>query len=154
MSHLRPYVLVYRESPNGWICVEVGEESFYALWYGWINARSSIGRPLGQFPGGDEIARLINLPFEEIRRTSGARLDEVVSMIPREPGGDFMPTAYKRLLLGSRFPDGTFALMTFVDRSDEIRITGLSQEMLERMPADAITSFVAGQVKKERSFQI
>lgn len=141
-EHLRPYLLVYRDSPNGWICVELGEESFYALWYGWINARSSIGRTLGEFPGGDDFARLLGQSFDEIQQSYGARLDEVVTMIPREQGGTPIPTAYKRLLMGSRFPDGTFALIAAVDRSDEIRIAGLDQSILEAMPEDAVSSFV------------
>jgi hypothetical protein len=137
----RPYILVYRDSPNGWICVELGEESFYTKWWGWSNARSSIGRPLGQFPGGPEFAEMLNVPFREVQATGAVRLDEVVTQIPREDNGLPIPLAYKRLLLASRFPDGSFALIAVVDRSRSVTISGLDQSTLDVMPADAIVAF-------------
>lgn len=138
---IRPYVLVYRDSPNGWICVEVGEKSFYTEWWGWTNARSSIGRPLGEFPGGPEFEAMLNFPFLEVQANGGVRLDEVVTQIPREQGGVPIPLAYKRLLMGARFPDHSFALIAAVDRSKEITISGLDQSTLNTMPEDAYVSF-------------
>lgn len=137
----RPYVLVYRDSPSGWLCVELGEESFYTKWWGWKNARSSIGRPLGQFPGGPEFEAMLDVPFREVQANGGVRLDEVVTQIPRDEGGAPIPLAYKRLLLASRFPDGSFALIAVVDRSRSITISGLDQTTLSDMPMDAIVSF-------------
>ncbi|MGJ8590806.1 MAG: LysR family transcriptional regulator, partial [Yoonia sp.] len=137
----RPYILVYRDSPSGWLCVEVGEKSFYTKWWGWKNARSSIGRPLGQFPGGPEFEAMLDVPFREVQAHGGVRLDEVVTQIPREEGGGPIPLAYKRLLMASRFPDGSFALIAVVDRSRSITISGLDQSTLKVMPSDAIVSF-------------
>lgn len=141
MAKIRPHVLVYRDSPSGWICVELGEESFYSRWWGWRDARSAIGRPLGEFPGGEDFAQMLEQPFREIQASRGVRLDEVVTRLPREKGGKPVPVAYQRLLLGGRFPDGSFALIAVVDRSEKIGIAGLDQSVLEAMPADAITSF-------------
>ncbi len=140
---MRPFVLVYRHTPHGWICVEIGEESFYAQWWGWANARSSIGRGLGEFPGGPEFENLINQSFEEVQASGGLRLDEVVTQIPRSADTPPEPLAYHRLLMGGRFPDGSFALITVVDRSETIRIKGLDQEVLELMPADARVTYPA-----------
>lgn len=137
LQEVRPYLLVYRYTENGWICVEIGEKSFYAGWWGWSHARSSIGRSLGKFPGGVEFESLVNQSFEEVMATGGMRLDEVVTQFPREAGGVPKPLAYQRLLLGGRFPDNSFALITIVERSQEIRIRGLDQSVLEQMPADA-----------------
>ena len=138
---MRPYVLVYRDSPNGWICIELGQESFYTKWWGLKNARSSIGRPLGQFPGGPEFEAMLNAPFREVQANGGVRLDEVVTQIPREEGEQPIPLAYKRLLLASRFPDGSFALIAAIDRSRHISIAGLDQSTLDVMPLDAIVAF-------------
>lgn len=138
---LRPYVLVYRDTPSGWICVEVGERSFYAGWWGWANARSSIGRPLGKFPGGEEFEALLTQPFSEVQQNGGARLDEVATQIPREEGGPPIPLVYKRLLLGARFPDHSFALIAVVDRADKVTISGLDQGILGEMPPDAQVDF-------------
>ncbi|WP_254655283.1 helix-turn-helix domain-containing protein [Roseobacter sp. GAI101] len=138
---LRPYVLVYRDSPNGWICIELGQESFYTKWWGWKNARSSIGRPLGQFPGGPEFEAMLNAPFREVQANGGVRLDEVVTQIPRKEGAKPIPLAYKRLLMASRFPDRSFALIAAIDRSRYISIAGLDQSTLDVMPSDAIVAF-------------
>lgn len=142
-AEIRPYVLVYRDTPHGWLCVEIGERSFYAEWLGWKIARSSVGKNLGAFPGGPEFESLLNQPFNEVKASGGIRLDEVVTQIPREPNATPVPLAYQRLLLGGRFPDDSFALIAVVDRSEKIRIDALDQTTLERMPADATVSFFA-----------
>ena len=46
MAKVRPHIVVYRENADKWICVEVGEKSFYSAWFGWVRARSSVGRSL------------------------------------------------------------------------------------------------------------
>jgi len=138
---MRPYVLVYRDSPNGWICTEVGEKSFYTQWWGWSNARSSIGRPLKLFPGGPEFENMLNFPFREVEATNGVRLDEVVTQIPREEGGHPVPLAYKRLLMAGRYPDKSFALIAAVDRSTSVNIEGVDDTFLQEMPLDAKVTF-------------
>lgn len=148
MAPIRPYMLVYRSSPSGWICVELGEESFYSQWWGWRNARSAVGRPLGEFPGGEDFAQILERPFREIQASRGMRLDEVVTSLPREKGGAPVPAAYQRLLLGGRFPDGSFALIAVVDRSEKIGIPGVDQSLLDNMPSDAISRFGTEASKK------
>ena len=148
-ADLRPYIVVYRDSPNGWICVEVGQESFYTKWWGWAYASSSIGLPLSKFPGGPEFEAMLNYPFREVQANGGMRLDEVVTQIPREEGGPPIPLAYKRLLLASRFADGSFALIAAVDRSRRITIDGMDQSTLDVMPSDACVDFRAAQPKIE-----
>ncbi len=138
---MRPYVLVYRDSPNGWICTEVGEKSFYTQWWGWSNARSSIGRPIKLFPGGPEFENMLNYPFREVEATCGVRLDEVVTEIPREEGGAPVPLAYKRLLMAGRYPDKSFALIAAVDRSSSVNIVGVDDSFLREMPLDAKVTF-------------
>lgn len=139
---IRPYVLVYRDSPSGWICIEVGQESFYTNWWGWENARSSIGRPLANFPGGPEFEAMLDFPFREVQANGGVRLDEIVTQIPRDTAsGELIPLAYKRLLMASRFPDGSLALISAVDRSRHVTISGLDQAAMSGMPDDAIVRF-------------
>ncbi|MEM6304872.1 MAG: LysR family transcriptional regulator [Pseudomonadota bacterium] len=141
MQAVRPYMLVYRESPNGWICVEVGESSIFTQWWGWANARSSIGRPLNQLPGGDELALLMEVPLREVRATHGMRLDQVVTKMPRSSGAPPQVIVFDRLLLGARFPDGSFALISVVDRPGSIAIDGLEPSILKEMPEDVKTDF-------------
>lgn len=141
MQVVRPYTLVYRDTPSGWICVEVGERSFYSTWWGWANARSSIGRSLEQFPGGPEFAKIMDVPYREVQANHSLRLDQVVTKMPREPDGPLLPVCFDRLLLGSRLPDGSFALITVVDRPEEIKISGLDQSWLDGMPVDVNVDF-------------
>lgn len=150
MSHVRPYFMVFRDSASGWVCVELGEESSYVSWFGLANARSSIGRNVGQMPGGDDFARLLNMPFAEVQKTQNVRLDHIHTQIKREESGALIPISYQRLLLGSQFPDGSFALVSVVDRCFDIDIYGLDSEIIHRMPADMVMSFGDGLLKYER----
>ena len=138
---IRPYVLVYRDSPSGWLCTEVGEKSFYTQWWGWANARSSIGRPLKQFAGGPDFESMLNHTFREVEATSGVRLDEVVTTAPREEGGQVVPAAYKRLLMAGRYPDKSFALIAAIDRCWSVSVEGVDAAFLDKMPKDARVVF-------------
>ncbi|WP_300033752.1 LysR family transcriptional regulator [uncultured Roseobacter sp.] len=151
MAHIRPYLMVYRESPTGWICVEMGEKSFYSIWFGWTNARSSIGRPIGQFPGGQDFALMLDLPYKDVKTTGGCRLDQIFTQVPRMPGGDVVPTAYHRMLMGGAFPDGSFALIAVLDRSREMNIPGLGAEVLDLAPMDSQVDFDPSCVKYEQA---
>jgi hypothetical protein len=141
MKAVRPYFLVYRDTPSGWICVEVGEKSFYSKWWGWAEARSSIGRSLGEFPGGEEFATIMDTPFREVQKNHSLRLDQVAARVPREPGGDPKAICFQRLLMGVRMPDGSFALVTVVDRAEKMAVSGVDQRWIDDMPADATVDF-------------
>lgn len=141
MDAVRPYVLVYRETPSGWICVEVGSDSFFSNWWGWAEARSSVGRPLDQFPGGLEVAAIMKLPFLEVQSTDGMRLDQVATITPRGENRTPTPVVFNRLLLGSRMPDGTFAMVVVVDKPKALTISNLDPSYLEDMPNDIAVDF-------------
>lgn len=129
MAKIRPYIVAYRDNASGWICVEVGEQSFYSIWVGWATARSSVGTPLTQFPGGHSAASIIDAPFQAIGVGHGIRVDQVVTKLPRGDGPPEL-VAFDRLLMGVTLPDGSPAIMSVTDRSCEIRISGLTQEIL------------------------
>ena len=121
---IRPYAMVYRNSPNGWICVELGEQSSYVSWFGLANARSSVGRVLGELPGGPDFGRLLSMPFHEVEQALNARVDHIYTQIVWGPDEKLEQICYARLLLGCRFPDGSFALVSIVDRHNGIDISG------------------------------
>lgn len=143
MEKIRPHIVAYRDNPEGWICVEVGERSFYSIWSGWARARSSVGRNLNQFPGGDAVASLVDAPFHEVSVGHGIRLDQVVTKL--RMGGDDGPMeliAFDRLLMGVQLPDGSPAIVSVVDRSCEVRISDLNPEILKKVPDSARIDFV------------
>ncbi len=133
---VRPQVVVFRRFDSNWVCVEVGERSSYSTWFGWEWARSSIGLKSADLPGGRGFGRLLVEPFEEVDRTFGARLDHIVTELPRQPGQSPVPISYQRLLLGCRFPDESRGLVSVVVRTWNIEIEGVTQEEIQRMDAD------------------
>jgi len=138
LSPIRPYMMVFRWLQDCWVCVEVGNKSSYATWYGWTWERSSIGRGVADMPGGPGYGNLLTQPFQDVSTTHGVRLDHIHSQVAREPDGPIVPISYQRLILGCRFPDGTAVLATLIDRTHNIDIYGLSQEMAHSMPKELI----------------
>ena len=51
-----------------------------------------------------------------------------------EGGDEQQSSSFQRLLMGCRFPDGSFALASLVDRTRNIEIAGLSDERAQSMP--------------------
>jgi len=143
MAEIRPYIVVYRENMEGWICVEVGEKSFYSTWFGWARARSSVGRNLNEFPGGGAVASLVDAPFQDISVGHGIRIDQVLTKLPM--GGEDGPMrliAFDRLLMGVQLPDGSPAIVSVVDRACKLRISDIDPKILEGVPDEARIEFV------------
>lgn len=138
MVPIREYMMVYRLNGDAWYCAEIGEKSSYASWFGWAAARSSIGRALGGMPGGDTFASLLEHPFNEVLKTHGLWFDHVHTQIPRESDGPLIPTSFQRLMMGCRFPDGSFALAALVARTHDIVIDGLSDDKIRSMPDELV----------------
>lgn len=138
MQDVRPYLMVFRRVNDAWLCVELGEESSYVSWFGWADARSSIGRDLGRLPGGEGFGRLVNLAFSEVETNQAIRLDHAFTQIKRTPDGPFVPISFERLLLASKFPDGSFSLLSTVRRTYDVEIKGVSDDMLRLMPEDLL----------------
>ncbi|MTJ03819.1 MAG: LysR family transcriptional regulator [Sediminimonas qiaohouensis] len=135
LEGLRPYLMVFRKLDEEWVCVEVGQRSSYATWYGWKWERSAIGRALPSLPGGSVLARLLARHFEEMAAGHGLRYDHIHTQMARGEEGDFEPVNYRRLLMGCRFPDESFALVSLVERTYDIEIEGLPEERRLSMPA-------------------
>lgn len=141
MAQIRPYLLAYRENSEGWICTEVGEESFYSNWYGWAQARSSVGRNLKGFQGGKEFASLADRPYKDIASTHGMRLDQLMVQSVSEEDDTVTTVMFDRLMLGVRMPDNSPAVISVVDRTRSVQIEGLSEDILDKIPARAAVNF-------------
>ena len=77
LLNVRPFFMVYRDSPSGWICIEIGDSSSYVSWSGWAAARSSLGRNMDVLPGADDFAHLMASPFDQAATHRNARLDHI-----------------------------------------------------------------------------
>lgn len=124
-AHVRPYLIIYRQSDIGWICVEFGQKSVYVKWFGQDYARSSIGRPISKMPAGVEFSHLIYEAFDEVQAAQMARLDHVLTHMPRSDAETLVPVAYQRLILSGAFPDGSPAVMSLVLPVEELNISDL-----------------------------
>ena len=133
-ASIRPYLMIFRRLKHDWICVEVGNKSSYATWHGWRSERSSIGRGVADLPGGSDFANLLAQPFQDVFTHECVRLDHIHSQIADKEEKEMVPISYQRLLLGCRFPDGSFALGALIDRTHNIKIAGLSEERVKTMP--------------------
>jgi hypothetical protein len=135
----RPYGMVFRKHEDHWLCVEVGEKSAFASWFGWAEGRSSIGKTLEQMPLSDGFASVLMVPYTEIYRGQHLRLDHVATFQAQTPGGADFPVTYQRLLVGVRLADETPAVAAFVDRCHEIQIDGLAPAAPNRMDERFVT---------------
>ncbi len=138
---LRPWLMIFRHRADDWICVEVGEKSSFATWYGWRWERSSVGRGIADLPGGTGFADLLSQPFHETRMTEGVRLDHIHTRIRAAEGDELIPISYERLLLGCFFPDGSRAIAALVNRTHDISIRNLPSEVARSMPGHLVMDF-------------
>lgn len=138
MRAVRPYCNIFRRAEGKWLFTEVGEESSYVSWFGETVARSTIGRPLSQMPGGDSFGRLVNVAYEEVEANQSVRLDHVFTVFSKGEEKIPTPICYERLMLGSKFADGSFAMVSAVRRTYDVEIQGVSDEMLRQMPIDCV----------------
>lgn len=135
---VRPYLMVFRRASVGWVCSAVGSESSYATWYGRRWEYSAVGREVPRLPGGAPHASQLHQPFEEVRATGGLRYDHIHTRMDRGEEGVSEPISFKRLLMGCRYPDQSFALASMVVRSHDLQIEGVSQALIETMPEDLV----------------
>lgn len=140
---IRPYLVIFRKVGESWVCVEVGQQSSYASWYGIEWAQSTVGLVTDSLPAGSGFARLLTLPFDEVRISESARYDHIFTEMIREKGGDLIPLAFQRLLLSVQFPNGSRGIASVVERTRNITIDGVSQDIIDRMQPELIMNSFA-----------
>tara|TARA_R110002124_G_scaffold198967_2_gene365796 strand:- start:1778 stop:2740 length:963 start_codon:yes stop_codon:yes gene_type:complete len=150
LAHVRPYMLVYRESGADWLCVEFGSKSAYVGWFGTDYARSSIGRPIAKLPAGEEFGHMLNQAFFDIQATQLARLDHVFTRMPLPTADGWVPIAYQRLMMAGFFPDGSPAVMTLVMPTSKVLIHSLDPAELSDLVDIGTMDFDADSAKFER----
>lgn len=137
MEKLRPYAVLYRKGPAGWVFVDVGKESAYARWFGWAWSRSAIGKLLDEDNVGDEYNAFISGAYSRIYDEGGVRLDHIYAHLPKD-GGAPQPGTFQRLLLGGVFPDGTPGLILVAVLTEQIEIEDMNPDDLPEMPEEMI----------------
>jgi len=141
MADVRPFLVVYRRSVKGWICVEIGERSAYAKWFGWAWSKSAIGRLSHEDNAGNEFNDFIAGTYARIYGAGGVRLDHLHAHLPRETMAEPVPISFQRLLLGCVFPDGTPGLAVLVLMTNKIAIDALPDGFSNCVPDDCVMDF-------------
>ncbi|MDU8910164.1 LysR family transcriptional regulator [Aestuariicoccus sp. MJ-SS9] len=136
MAEVRPYLVVYRKDRRGWICVEIGEKSAYALWFGWAWSKSAIGRLSQEDNAGNEFNDFIADAYARIYGDGGVRLDHLYAHLPRESDDKAVPISFQRLLMGCVFPDGTPALAVLVLMTRDVDIDAMRGIEITSIPED------------------
>jgi hypothetical protein len=125
----RRYAMIFRQHENDWLCTEVGQRSVYSEWFGKAWALSTVGRSMSSLPGGGGFASLLRQPFDAIFVSHGLRYDHIVTQIAQGQDGNLHMACYDRLLMGARFPDNSFALLSIVHQNKAIDIKGLPENI-------------------------
>ena len=137
MEIIRPYSVLYRKGPAGWVFVDVGTESAYAKWFGWAWSKSAIGKLMSDDNVGDEYNEFISGAYSRIYEEGGVRLDHLFAYLPKD-GGDPLPVTFQRLLLGCVFPDGTSGLCVLAVITKKIAIDELKEQDRPNIPEELI----------------
>ncbi|MDP5362724.1 MAG: LysR family transcriptional regulator [Paracoccaceae bacterium] len=137
MEQIRPYTVIYRKGPAGWVFVDVGKESAYARWFGWAWSRSAIGKLISEDNIDDEYNQFTGGAYSRIYDEGGVRLDHIFAHLPKD-GGEPQPGTFQRLLLGSVFPDGTPGLIILSAITEQIEIDALNEADRPKLPEDLI----------------
>lgn len=153
LAHVRPFLMVYRNSDSGWICVEFGARSAYVKWFGQDYARSSIGRPIARLPAGEEFGRLLDQSFLDIETTQMARLDHVYTRMPQRQDANQATMAYQRLMMAGFFPDKSPAVMTLVVPTINVNIAALDETQRVAMTEITQPDFDAAEARFEMMAQ-
>lgn len=141
MEVIRPYLVVYRKSAGGWICVEIGEKSAYAKWFGWAWSKSAIGRLSQEDNAGDDYNDFIAGAYARIYSEGGVRLDHIYAHLPRESSDDPVPVTFQRMLMGCVFPDETPALAVLVLMTNQFEINDMENNDLKPVPENLLMDF-------------
>jgi len=137
MEVIRPYSVLYRKGPAGWVFVDIGTESAYAKWFGWAWSRSAIGKLMNEDNVGDEFNEFISGAYSRIYDEGGVRLDHLFAYLPKD-GGDPVPVTFQRMLLGCVFPDGTPGLSVLAVITNQVEISALNEQHQTDIPKDLI----------------
>ena len=137
MEAIRPYSVLYREGPAGWVFVDIGTESAYAKWFGWAWSKSAIGKLINEDNVGDEFNEFISGAYSRIYEEGGVRLDHLFAYLPKD-GGELLPVTFQRLLLGCVFPDGTPGLNVLAVITRQVEIDALAPSDLPELPDNLI----------------
>lgn len=140
-ASVRPYLVLFRRKAQRWICIETGEKSALAKWFGWEWAKSSIGNFLENSPAGPSHGEYISQAYNEVYQTGCVRLDHQHRQVPKTVDGPLASINFQRLLLSCILPDGDRVLTSLSDMTYCVDILGVSEARVREMDEAFVTEF-------------
>lgn len=141
MQVVRPYLLVYRQLKNEWVCTEVGDKSSYATWLGSTWAKSAIGQTYEDDPIKSQADAFMVKAHHMVSQVGAPLYYHISTKFPRSEFGELVPVNYQKLVLPCRFPNGSPAVAALVARTDKISIEGLSSSDIPVTPQEELMEF-------------
>jgi len=138
LSLMRPWILTYRETKQGWICIHVGENSSYATWMGPDWAASAIGRSSDADEIGEKFSRTASEGYYNVMLWGSPLLEHVTTKIARNDTGKLEWVSYQRLLLPCILPEGDRVLASVAARTNNVLIKSQRGKKRIKMPADLL----------------
>ncbi len=138
LSLLRPWILTYRETKQGWICIHVGEKSSFATWMGTDWAASAIGRSSETDVTGERFSRTASEGYYNVMLWGSPRLEHVTTKIARNDTGKREWVSYQRLLLPCVLPEGDRVLTSIAARTNNVLIKSQRGKKKIKMPAELL----------------
>jgi hypothetical protein len=147
MDEIRPYTVLYRKGPAGWVFVHVGNESAYARFFGQTISRSAIGKLITDDDVSDEYNEFTGGAYSRIYDEGGVRLDHILAHLPQD-GGKPRSVTFQRLLLGGVFPDGTPGLIILAAITEQVEIDALAVADRPRVPPHIVMDHLLDPAKQ------
>lgn len=141
LAPMLPYSMVYRPYNDDWLCVEVGNESSYATWFGKDMAQSKLGRHLSEDKPYDAMYQYLVHAYKMAVEQGGLWYDHVSASLPKKPGEEPRPVQYQRLVAGCTFPDGEPAVLVLVSRTNDIDIPALPSDKFHSLKEHEFSQF-------------
>jgi len=133
MKKIRPYLILFREHKNGWLCIEVGEKSSLRNWLGWKWAKSSVGTFLDTSEVAGRDFRHITDAYYHTAASGDICYEHICARFPHPKEVELQNVNYQRLIFSCTLPNNQMVLAGLIARTNEIHIDGISHETLPRM---------------------
>ncbi|MEO0547880.1 MAG: LysR family transcriptional regulator [Pseudomonadota bacterium] len=143
LSIIRPYCMIYRPYNGDWLCVEVGDQSSYASWFGRDMAQNTLGRHLSENKTYSAIYDYLVHAYEVVINQGGLWYDHVSASVPRHPDQPPQSVHYQRLVAAFAFPDGEPAAMVLISRTNNIDIPSMPPERFSPLADNDVMKFAA-----------
>ena len=136
LEKIRPYLIMFREHNEGWMCIEVGEESSLMSWLGWKWAKSAIGTILDTAPVGTTNNRHMVDAYHQTSASGGVCYEHVCSRLPSPQHGEVVNVNYQRLIFSCLLPDQEKIIASLAFRTNSIIIDHLDQDQIPKMTSE------------------